>query len=739
MFKKKKRRRKRKYTRRRKLFKFRLKTDTIYTIFSLILFAGAGLSMLAFQESSPLLKDVRQTLINYIGWEIYLLPLIFISFGLIFLRLKFSIAKPNVTAGLLITFVALSGLTKAGIIGTKLNVTIASFITGFGAFFLYTLLAVVGLIILFNTSLDKVILFLANFFDYIKNLFDNHIIGDLGNLLDKSGNTVAHAKGKMKISGAGEDSIKPGLVDASGKPIPETLEPAGSQLVHKSNGDDQTLSTTVLTNVSSAEIEKWKYPPLSLLDNSPGQKADSGDIKKNADIIEKTLESFGIKARVVEVNIGPAVTQYALDIALGTKLSKITTLSNDLALALAAPTGQIRIEAPIPGRSLVGIEVPNKTLEFVRLHNMLTSDLMLNEESKLSVALGLDVAGKPVIADIARMPHVLIAGTTGAGKSVLLNSWITSILYRTTPAEIRLILIDPKRVELTTFNGVPHLLTEVIVEPKQIVSALKWAVGEMERRYKEFARAGARNISSYNKQAGFHAMPNILIVIDELADLMSFAASEVEDSITRIAQMARATGIHLIIATQRPSVDVITGLMKANIPCRIAFNVSSSVDSRVIIDQTGADKLLGRGDMLYIPPDQAKPTRIQGVFVSDKEVKDLVGFLKNSEVEVEYTDEVVGEPIQVRSDGKVVSMSADDRDPLFDDALKTVCRHDKASSSLLQRRLSIGYARAARILDQLHSAGIVGPPEGSKPRDVLIKDPNIFYEQEQSKIVAGSG
>src|SRR3989338_3625345 len=311
---------------------------------------------------------------------------------------------------------------------------------------------------------------------------------------------------------------------------------------------------------------------------------------------------FGVTARVVEVNLGPAITQYALEIALGTKLSKITALSNDLALALAAPTGQIRIEAPIPGRSLVGIEIPNRSLEFVTLRQMLTSDLMAHNKHKLTVALGLDVSGMPVTANIAKMPHVLIAGTTGSGKSVLINSWIASLLFRASPDEVKLILVDPKRVELTGYNGIPHLLTPVIVEPDKILSALKWAMGEMDRRYKVFQQVGVRNIDGYNELSGFQVLPYILIFIDELADLMSFAPVEVEDSICRIAQMARATGIHLVVSTQRPSVDVITGLIKANIPSRIAFNVSAMVDSRVIIDMPGAEKLLGRGDMLYIPP-----------------------------------------------------------------------------------------------------------------------------------------
>jgi S-DNA-T family DNA segregation ATPase FtsK/SpoIIIE len=318
------------------------------------------------------------------------------------------------------------------------------------------------------------------------------------------------------------------------------------------------------------------------------------------------------------------------------------------------------------------------------------------------------------------MPHVLIAGTTGSGKSVLVNSFIASLLFRASPAEVKLILIDPKRVELTGYNGIPHLMTPVIVEVEKILASLKWAMEEMDRRYKTFAERGVKNIDSYNELAGFQSLPYIVIFVDELADLMMFAPVEVEDAIARLAQMARATGIHLVIATQRPSVDVITGLIKANIPCRIAFNVSSMIDSRVILDTPGAEKLLGRGDMLYVPPDQAKPTRIQGAFVSDKEVRKLVEFLKTKNPPVEYTDEVTSSPLVLKKGPG--SVGGDGKDALFEEAIRSVCQYDRASASLLQRRLSIGYSRAARILDQLEAAGVVGPAEGSKPRDVLGKN-----------------
>ncbi len=458
-------------------------------------------------------------------------------------------------------------------------------------------------------------------------------------------------------------------------------------------------------------------------------KADRGDVNKIASTIEKTLQSFGVESRVAEANLGPAVTQYALEIAQGTKVSKITSLANDLALATEAPTGQIRIEAPIPGRNLVGLEIPNRSLEVVNLRTMLTSGAMQKAKSKLTVALGLDVSGNPLAIDIAKMPHMLVAGTTGSGKSVLINSFISTLLFRASPQEVRLILIDPKRVEFTGYNGIPHLLTPVIVEPTKILSALKWAMAEMDKRYKLFAERGVRNIDSYNELSGFQALPYIVIFIDELADLMMFAPVEVEDAIARLAQMARATGIHLVIATQRPSVNVITGLIKANIPCRIAFNVSSMVDSRVILDSAGAEKLLGRGDMLYIPPDQAKPTRIQGAFVSEIEIKKLVEFLKKSNYPVEYTEEVINQPLPLKKGGTMGT--SDGKDGELEEAIRLVCQFNTASASFLQRKMSIGYAKAARILDQLEEMGIVGPAEGAKPRDVLVRNAEEFLAGQQ--------
>jgi len=424
---------------------------------------------------------------------------------------------------------------------------------------------------------------------------------------------------------------------------------------------------------------------------------------------------------VAEVNNSPSVTQYALEVALGTKLAKIMSLSNDLAMALAAPGGQIRVEAPIPGRSLVGIEVPNRSLEVVPIRQVMESEVMIQSKSKLTIPLGLDVAGHPKIADISKMPHVIIAGQTGSGKSICINSWISALLYRCSPDELKLILVDPKRVELTPYNGIPHLLCPVIVEPEKVVSALKWAVEEMTKRYKKFTEVGAKNIESYNTLAGFQSLPYIVIIVDELADIMLFSPAEVEENICRIAQMARAVGIHLVLATQRPSVNIITGLIKANVPARIAFAVSSMIDSRVVLDTPGAEKLLGRGDMLFIPPELAKPVRVQGCFITDKEIGRLVEFVK-SQKRGEYDDQITSQPVKSPTSlsPNINMVDGQDRDAVYGAAVELITRTGRASASLFQRHLKLGYARAARLLDQLQENGIVGPVKGAKPRDIFI-------------------
>jgi S-DNA-T family DNA segregation ATPase FtsK/SpoIIIE len=404
----------------------------------------------------------------------------------------------------------------------------------------------------------------------------------------------------------------------------------------------------------------------------------------------------------------------------GVKLTKITALENNLALDLAATS--IRMEAPIPGKRAVGIEVPNIKGATVRLSNILQSREWTEEKSPLTFAIGKDIAGKPVVADLARMPHMLVAGQTGSGKSVMINDILTSLLYRNTPAELKLILVDPKTVELTPYNDIPHLLTPVITEPEKCISALKWAVAEMERRYRTLAEQKKRNIAEYNMIKTEESMPYIVIVIDELADLMMMAARDVEALIVRIAQKARAVGIHLILATQRPSVDVITGLIKANVPARIAFTTASQVDSRTIIDQMGAEKLLGRGDMLLLTSDMPKPKRVQAAFISDDETVKVTGFIQEQRAP-EYNDEVVSQPVQIGKGGVVADMgsgSSNADDDMFQDAVRVVIENKKASTSLLQRRLRIGYGRAARLIEEMEEQGIIGAADGSRPREVLV-------------------
>lgn len=689
---------------RKQPFRLKLKKETLYSISSTVLIIIGGLIILSFAQQGNLLITFNLFLWRLFNWGSFLLPFLFISAGLMLTRLRWRLAKPNVFIGGFLLFFSAIGLSRAGLAGLQIWTGIAALISTLGAIIILLGSIFVGFVVLFETSLEEIVLFLAGLFNFLKQNFACLFKGK------KAQSFSLNQHQKVEIRGL-------------------EAKPANAEKDVRLKPEKGPLSPQLVSNLPSAQKKAWVYPSLSLLEDSMGGKADRGDLKNNASIIEKTLESFGIEARVSEVNCGPAVTQYALEIALGTKLSKITALSNDLALALAAPTGQIRIEAPIPGRSLVGVEIPNHSLEYVTLRKMLSADLLKKAKSKLTVALGLDVSGSPVVADINRMPHVLIAGSTGSGKSVAINSFIATILFRASPDEVKLILVDPKRVELTQYDGIPHLLSPVIVEPEKVVAALKWAIAEMERRYKLFAQRGTRNIESFNELAGFQELPYIVIIIDELADIMFFSPSEVEDTITRIAQMARATGIHLIVSTQRPSVDVITGLIKANIPCRVAFNVSSMVDSRVIIDMPGAEKLLGRGDMLYIPPNQAKPTRIQGTFVSDKEIRNLIDFLKETGVAPVYTEEVTNRfKAKIYAPGRETTAETDD---LFNEAVRIVCQYDRASASLLQRRLSIGYARAARILDQLEAEGIVSPAEGSKPREVLIKNADGFFAQKQ--------
>jgi len=503
-------------------------------------------------------------------------------------------------------------------------------------------------------------------------------------------------------------------------PEPELEEIPSSETDNTS--DRKTVSIAETEEKPSAITEEepdidWQLPPTSLLENSKSE-IKSGNIDQNVKIIQQTLAQFNIDVEMKDVNIGPTVTQYTFKPDAGVKLSKITSLQNDLALALAAHP--VRVEAPIPGKALVGIEIPNKKPASVRLKDILESDVWQNNPSRIPIPLGRDITGAPIIDDLTKMPHLLIAGSTGSGKSVFINSTLISLLTRFTPNELKFILVDPKRVELTTYNKIPHLLTPVITEPKNALNGLKWAITEMNNRYRILSEAKTRNIHSYNQNNPGNKLPYIIIVIDELADLMMTAGNDIETAICRIAQMARATGIHLIVATQRPSVDVITGLIKANIATRIAFAVASQVDSRTILDMSGAEKLLGKGDMLYVSRESGKLRRIQGVLTSDQEIENITKFLSDEGPAVNFFTNLIPDEITEDPVTKQLSFS-DVEDDLFGDVVDLVISTQQASASFLQRKLKIGYARAARLVDILEQKNIISPQIGNKPRQVLIK------------------
>ena len=700
--------------RKSRIPKLSVNNKTIFNIFGFF-FVAIGLMMLtSFIQifyKGPLegkvLKEVNQQLFSLFGGLSILSPFVVLLLsGHFFNSKKLRLVKFNVSIGSLVLFISLVGLFRMGKVGESIFDNLSLDFTAIGSISILLIAFIAGLILFLDTSIDVILLAISKIFTPFLYIFKK--------LFSRSNSNQNLDKKILKSSKNDDNFIRDEVVN--NKPIPISIQ---QQLIKSSPLTKKAEESISIKPVMHGDSSTWIYPPLSLLQEVKQKEADRGDVKLNAHIIEKTLDSFGIRTRVAEVNFGPTVTQYAIEITMGTKLSKITALGNDLALALAAPTGMVRLEAPIPGRSLVGIEIPNKKPQIVTLKQLMETSVMRGRDNPLTVPLGLDVAGLPISASISDMPHVLIAGTTGSGKSVMLNAWITTLMMRTRPDELRMILVDPKQVEMVQYNGTPHLLTDVITDPDKVVSALRWSVGEMEARYKTLAKAGVRNLDGYNKLEGIEKKPYIIFVIDELADLMMYAANEVEDLITRIAQKARAVGIHLVLTTQRPSVDVITGLMKANIPSRLAFNVSSMIDSRVIIDMPGAEKLLGRGDMFYLPPDQAKPKRIQGPFITEREVKEVVSFLKSQVPVVHYTDEIIDQTVPEINYGGTSTGGNEPRDGLFNSAVSLIGQTDKASASLLQRKLRIGYARAARILDELEAGGFIGPADGSKPREVI--------------------
>lgn len=732
---------------RRKKFKlrFNIRTDTIRSVFAvgLILFSGISLISLFFTNYSINAKVQEVLRLGFGYTHILLIPILFIAGLWLSNTVKWKIVELRIVIGLFILLVSVSSLVHSfysgdeaykmaragvggGLIGYKISQVLSDMISVWGSVLVLLALSIVGLILIFDKSLDEI-------FDGVNTHGEKLGLGKVPGFRRVFGkkNDEDDDKENEKEDSESEDEIeiKSGIPLESEETEQTQSEKAEepSFKVMPSMSEPQTAPAVVAAveggTVSSLSPslpytdKVWEPPPIDLLNDAPNTPVDRGDVRQRGKIIEETLASFGINTKVKDIRFGPSVTQYALEAESGTKIAKISNLQYDLALALASPTGSVRIEAPIPGRSLIGIEVPNNTRVIVNFKDALISDPMKGLKSKLSIVLGLDVGGQAMVYDIQKMPHLLIAGATGSGKSIFIHAMMSTILFRASPQEVKFILIDPKRVELVHYNGIPHLLSPVITDIERAASTFKWLVKEMERRYKLLEGAKVRNIDAYNEKSGFQALPYIVLIVDELAEIMVADPAAVEKSIIRLAQLARATGIHLVIALQRPSTNVITGLIKANIPCRIAFNVSSQVDSRVIIDQPGAEKLLGSGDMLFVPPDQSNPIRIQGVFVDPKETSNMVKYLTSQGVEPTF-DEAM---FEVKDERRSVSAGGDKVDELFGEATEIVMMENKGSASLLQRRLSIGYSRAARILDELEAKGIVGPAKGSKPRDVLKK------------------
>jgi S-DNA-T family DNA segregation ATPase FtsK/SpoIIIE len=576
--------------------------------------------------------------------------------------------------------------------------------------------ALIFAILILITSLFVLSVSPKSVIDWIVGLFRR----DVGDRVE--GNAAIAERASQLDKPVGEFKLNEGVPTIMGGDKKGKL----SSLRDSVKPDKAAEEQTALTTTSDPD---WEAPNIELLEKKQSP-ADAGDVKHNAQIIKDTLGEFNIEVEMEGANIGPKVTQYTLKPPSGVKLTRITALETNIALNLAAQA--LRIEAPIPGQRAVGIEVPNRKAADVRLYGILSDSAWKSVSEPLGFAIGKDIAGEAVVGELNKMPHMLIAGQTGSGKSVMINTLLTSLLYRNSPSDMRLILVDPKQVEMAPYQDIPHLLTPIITEPEKCISALKWAVNEMERRYSLLAEEKLRDIKSYNQKKQDEAMPYIVIVIDELADLMMVAARDVEALIVRLAQKARAVGIHLVLATQRPSVDVITGLIKANIPARIAFTVASQVDSRTILDQIGAEKLLGQGDMLLLTPSMSKPKRIQGAWVTDDEVVKITDHLRMQRPP-QYDEEIIAQPVQLNGKGGVVmDFDGGGDDDMYKDAVRVVVESGKASTSLLQRRLRIGYSRAARIMETMEEQGVIGPADGARPRDVLITSLDEAYSGDEA-------
>ena len=685
----------------------------VLVVLSLLLILGMMGSVGAFPVGT---YDIARAIV---GWGIFILPFIFIFRAVQIFRAEDNRIPGVVTAGTVL-FVALTAGFVQLMSKQPADYALASEGKGGGVLGwlvgqgMLTLVdanvgALICLIGMFITSLFVLSVSPKTVIDWVVNLFKREQDETAaGNLAVAQKVAAAEPRESKTI---GELKLNEG--------VPTTMSDAGkpsrlSSLRNSVNTDKAAEEQSALITTSDPD---WQAPSLDLLEKKQSP-ADAGDVKHNAQIIKDTLGEFNIDVEMEGANIGPKVTQYTLKPPSGVKLTRITALETNIALNLAAQA--LRIEAPIPGQRAVGIEVPNRKAADVRLYGILDSKQWRGVSEPLGFAIGKDIAGDAVVGELNKMPHLLIAGQTGSGKSVMINTLLTSLLYRNSPSDMRLILVDPKQVEMAPYENIPHLLTPIITEPEKTISALKWSVNEMERRYSLLAEQKLRDIKSYNQKNQEEAMPYIVIVIDELADLMMIAARDVEALIVRLAQKARAVGIHLVLATQRPSVDVITGLIKANVPARIAFTVASQVDSRTILDQVGAEKLLGQGDMLMLTPQMSKPKRIQGAWVTDDEVVKITDHLRMQRPP-QYDDEIVAQPVQLNGKGGVVmDFDGGGDDDMYKDAVRVVIESGKASTSLLQRRLRIGYSRAARIMEEMEEQGVIGPADGARPREVLV-------------------
>lgn len=656
------------------------------------------------------------------GWSAYLLPVLFLYRSVQVFRAEHN-RVPAVVTVATVLFMLLAAAFMQLMSRDPANVELSQGGGGYvgwviGQGFLLMVEPMVGALITF------ILLLITSLF--VLSVSPKAVVDKIAELFRREGSdklegniAVAQkaAKADLKPTPVGEFKLNEGV------PTMNSDDKKSSRLSSLRDSVKQDKVAEEQAALTSSSDPDWEAPSLDLLEKKQNP-ADAGDVKHNAQTIKDTLGEFNIDVEMEGANIGPKVTQYTLKPPAGVKLTRISALETNIALNLAAQA--LRIEAPIPGQRAVGIEVPNRKAADVRLYGILSAKQWQSAREPLSFAIGKDIAGDAVVGELNKMPHLLIAGQTGSGKSVMINTLLSSLLYRNSPSDMRLILVDPKQVEMAPYEDIPHLLTPIITEPEKCISALKWAVNEMERRYSLLAEEKLRDIASYNKKKQEEAMPYVVIVIDELADLMMVAARDVEALVVRLAQKARAVGIHLVLATQRPSVDVITGLIKANIPARIAFTVASQVDSRTILDQVGAEKLLGQGDMLLLTPQMSKPKRIQGAWVTDDEVVKITDHLRLQRPP-SYDDEIVAQPVQLNGKGGIVMDMDGAEDTEFQDAVRVVVESGKASTSLLQRRLRIGYSKASRIMDMMEEQGIIGPADGARPREVLISSMDEIY------------